>query len=1045
MKEIAALKNLNLKIGGGNVKIGSGLSNIFFGSVLNRTMQLFGGNYFVAGSKPGRNPAGQRVSDSPLIKIIIKNKAAGTKQPVHPQNIAAQTYPVQEDHIHSQMISKKGGKSIEEILSGTGKTGKPHTVSENSKESVRSGKTAVIVNNTEKRESREKQQESLAEGRIQWQGRDASHIIGQTEGVDKQAGLKHNAAVSREMHNNPSFREAKRIKTVVPPETDKRILADSQRQEGSKATATIDNKEVIQGSTKGQHKTDIPVKAMNEAGTMRTKANAPVNDKAAANTEAGHQRINKAPVQEPIPVKQSREGIPAAFRDHSRKVDVTGISARPDTAGDSQSAQKKPAVTPGKPNIPHNVKVESPAGAVRENYAQATKQVKMEAPTLSVKEPIVPAGRQSSGMQAASITADNQVPSGKQHRTIAENRSTPVKEMPPLSREQSSAQQTTKHAGTTPQKPADAVADKQTVPENVRTAMKNTVRVEGTHDSKTAHPFRQAGEKTFHHEMSSSARKAHGVRLNPEQVNIKVSRSEHVPEQKTAQRTMPEPRPVFSRTTPVADHTARAGKTDVQRGPESGLQERNQHNVARQEPLASAGKVKNAEPAVSTRASTTPEGSFVRQKVTENRAFEQAIKQDVNRATEPKNISKETATVHSRETGGSNEPKELQANKRVDVPGQKQEARPDTRYHNDPVVKPDESVKGKDSNVIKPEPAGKYSDHMQASFSDREKQVNVSREAFRTDEKIVKENQNPGSEVRKTVEDKTVIREDDRTIPDRNRDKEIRTENGRGSIQNPDERSEKTNTASKTDSDTYPDKKTSGATTQNPTETISATKRDVDKNEHLRSKQMDSEQSVKRTMSNEETLKDSANQSFSREESSSSHGKTEKQDSDTGMASRFQRSTESNMKPLTEPVPQRYADQLNQIREAIALRYSVRAGGAVQTNFHIERGPLGKMDISFYRGNGGNKITILVESELVKSELQKFIPVIQQGLQEKGIEPQTIQVDVHNSGDKQDNSTENKSEKGNFQNRTGKEDYEENIAHTENKRDYGYNTIEVIA
>jgi flagellar hook-length control protein FliK len=103
------------------------------------------------------------------------------------------------------------------------------------------------------------------------------------------------------------------------------------------------------------------------------------------------------------------------------------------------------------------------------------------------------------------------------------------------------------------------------------------------------------------------------------------------------------------------------------------------------------------------------------------------------------------------------------------------------------------------------------------------------------------------------------------------------------------------------------------------------------------------------------------------------------------------------------------------------------------------------MDISFYRENGGNKVTILVESELVKSELQKFIPVIQQGLQEKGVEPQTIQVDVQNSGDKQDNQTDNKSEKGNFQNRTGKEDYEENIAHTEGKRDYGYNTIEVIA
>jgi hypothetical protein len=185
---------------------------------------------------------------------------------------------------------------------------------------------------------------------------------------------------------------------------------------------------------------------------------------------------------------------------------------------------------------------------------------------------------------------------------------------------------------------------------------------------------------------------------------------------------------------------------------------------------------------------------------------------------------------------------------------------------------------------------------------------------------------------------------------------------------------------------------------------------------------------------------------FSNQEQETEDGKTNgRRDADFSLSGRTQRSFETTLKSNMEPLPQRHAEVAEHIRNAIILKYQSRNQAGFQTSFHIERGPLGKMDIRFRNDKGESKVTIVVENEAAKTELMRYLPSIQQGLQEKGVSLSELSINVNQFADKDRKEENNQSNQAHTQKNAGKEDYDENIAHPETKRNYGYNTMEVIA
>jgi len=183
-------------------------------------------------------------------------------------------------------------------------------------------------------------------------------------------------------------------------------------------------------------------------------------------------------------------------------------------------------------------------------------------------------------------------------------------------------------------------------------------------------------------------------------------------------------------------------------------------------------------------------------------------------------------------------------------------------------------------------------------------------------------------------------------------------------------------------------------------------------------------------------------QSFSAREDLSEQGREELQQ---GNVNRMQKAAETIIKNVSEPVPPKYSEMVNQVREIIMQRHERARQSIVQTQFKIDKGPLGRMEINFLREDGAEKVIITVESEIAKSELQKYLPAIQQGMQDKGLDLLKVLVDVNDSENKMENESQEKSRNKQHHEKTGKENYEEKIAHPEEQKDYGYNTMEVIA
>jgi len=121
-------------------------------------------------------------------------------------------------------------------------------------------------------------------------------------------------------------------------------------------------------------------------------------------------------------------------------------------------------------------------------------------------------------------------------------------------------------------------------------------------------------------------------------------------------------------------------------------------------------------------------------------------------------------------------------------------------------------------------------------------------------------------------------------------------------------------------------------------------------------------------------------------------------------------------------------------------------GTTTQTNFKIDGGKLGSLEIRFQNEAAHSQATILVESETARTAIKNIINEISENLVQKGIVLTSLDVQISQNQRKAMAATG----KGNRGSKRNKHDEESSAVDdseiiNSNRRDYGYNTIEVIA
>lgn len=128
---------------------------------------------------------------------------------------------------------------------------------------------------------------------------------------------------------------------------------------------------------------------------------------------------------------------------------------------------------------------------------------------------------------------------------------------------------------------------------------------------------------------------------------------------------------------------------------------------------------------------------------------------------------------------------------------------------------------------------------------------------------------------------------------------------------------------------------------------------------------------------------------------------------------------------------------------------AVKTGGA-RTALRITSSPVGSMEVQFEQhAQKGPSLTVLVESEAARAEFQRLTAQIQTGLQDKGIHINSIEVEVASFGQEQSTSgnsswTQDHNRNQNQSPFLQEEEYE-TPSSAVNPKNYGYNTIELIA
>ncbi|RKY52028.1 MAG: hypothetical protein DRP89_08295, partial [Candidatus Neomarinimicrobiota bacterium] len=136
----------------------------------------------------------------------------------------------------------------------------------------------------------------------------------------------------------------------------------------------------------------------------------------------------------------------------------------------------------------------------------------------------------------------------------------------------------------------------------------------------------------------------------------------------------------------------------------------------------------------------------------------------------------------------------------------------------------------------------------------------------------------------------------------------------------------------------------------------------------------------------------------------------------------------------------------NMIQKIARIISQSQANQTSRTSLVIDGGKFGPLEIKFEQDSTKNQMAIIVESKIVRAELEKLLPTISEDLSKKGFPLDSLEVQVGNFNESktQNKKQEQHSEKSLKLNMQVKLE-EEKINRIIAIRDFGYNTIEVVA
>ena len=126
----------------------------------------------------------------------------------------------------------------------------------------------------------------------------------------------------------------------------------------------------------------------------------------------------------------------------------------------------------------------------------------------------------------------------------------------------------------------------------------------------------------------------------------------------------------------------------------------------------------------------------------------------------------------------------------------------------------------------------------------------------------------------------------------------------------------------------------------------------------------------------------------------------------------------------------------------VIVQYS-ETNGMQKLETKLDGGELGEINVKLFQEKADSKALIVVESETAKSILKNIVSTIKENLSQKGLSFESFEVEVDQGKNKDSNPRNNRSEKIDIVSDVHIEDSEP--AQTSNKRNFGYNSIEVVA
>ena len=126
----------------------------------------------------------------------------------------------------------------------------------------------------------------------------------------------------------------------------------------------------------------------------------------------------------------------------------------------------------------------------------------------------------------------------------------------------------------------------------------------------------------------------------------------------------------------------------------------------------------------------------------------------------------------------------------------------------------------------------------------------------------------------------------------------------------------------------------------------------------------------------------------------------------------------------------------------VVVQYS-ETNGMQKIETKLDGGELGEINVKLFQEKADSKALIVVESETAKSILKNIVSTIKENLSQKGLSFESFEVEVDQGKNKENSFRNSRSEKMDIATDVHFDDSES--VQTSNKRNFGYNSIEVVA